>query len=406
MSSEPAARVGDPFAHSSALSGALMGLAIGAAIGVAIVATGGLGAIAIGGALAVTGGAGLIGQNIGSTIMGPPTGAIATGSPNVLTNARPQAMAVVAMGPCSKEYGVPTPEATGAQSVLVNTFPAGRVSEKMVCSAKIMSGSSDVMIGGPSVQVLPMNPEVPTWLSTTMQVMAIGGTLIATGGIAATYGVGTAVGTFMGGMVGGELGMHGGAYLADQMGFGETGTAIMTSAGGLLGGFLGGGAGFKGGRAFDSRYRITTEGMGSNFGNVRIRPRTQPTQNSPFQTRFDPRHPGRPDPRYSVDTSKFNPNASTATRTAGGSIRDSKQFWRQWQQQNPQSLSKGNNYRINELGLSPKVDNTWVKSFPEHAGYKGQVLEHHHYNQGDIAIPLPWEVHRGAGNYNIWHPGL
>ena len=275
MSAEPAARVGDPFGHSSALSGALIGLAVGAAVGIAIVATGGLGAIAIGAAVGLTGGAGMIGQSIGATIMGPPTGAIAVGSPNVFTNARPQAAAVIATGPCAKESGAPVPEATGAATVLINGMPAGRVSETMACSAKILSGSSNVLIGGASVQVLPITPEVPAWLSATMNAMAIGGTLIATGGIAATYGIGTAVGSLVGGMVFGELGAHGGGWLADQMGMGATGRAIMTAGGGLLGGALGGGAGFRGGRAFDSRYvvEVNPNALGSNGGNIRIRPR-------------------------------------------------------------------------------------------------------------------------------------
>lgn len=27
----------------------------------------------------------------------------------------------------------------------------------------------------------------------------------------------------------------------------------------------------------------------------------------------------------------------------------------------------------------------------------------HHLNQGNLAYPLPVELHRGAGNYLIWH---
>lgn len=132
------------------------------------------------------------------------------------------------------------------------------VSETMACSANILSGASKVVIGGPSVQVLPITPEVPAWLSTTMQVMAIGGTLLATGGIAATYGIGTAVGSFVGGLAGGELGAHGGGWLADQMGMGATGRAIMTAGGGLIGGMAGGGPGFRGGRVPDVRSRRAT----------------------------------------------------------------------------------------------------------------------------------------------------
>lgn len=403
MSQAPAVRVTDQFAHSSALSGALIGLAVGVAAGAFILATGGLGAIAVGAAIGVVGGAGLAGQAIGGTMMGPPTGAILTGSPNVLTNYLPQGAATIATGPCSKESGVPQAVATGVPTVLINNMPAARKGETMTCSAKLISGSPDVVIGGDSIQVLPIEPEVPAWLSNTMAAMAIGGTIIATGGIAAAYGPVTAVGSLVGGMAGSHYVGQGASNLAAYMGFGETGQTIAGVVGGFAGGAVFGGAGFRGGRWFDSRYQFQSQGLGSNFGNVRIVPRQPPAQPSPFQTRIDPAHPGRPDPRWSVDTRNFDPNAPTASRTAGGAIRDNKQFWNEWAQRHPETLSRGNQHRINEMGLSPKVDRTWTQHFPEHSNYKGQTIEHHHYNQGDIAIPLPWEVHRGAGNYNIWH---
>jgi uncharacterized Zn-binding protein involved in type VI secretion len=257
VSSEPAARVTDPFGHTMAMPGALAGMGIGAIIGIGLltVATGGVGlVIAAGAAVALTGGLGLAGEAIGSTIPGPPTGAITIGSPNVITNSLPQAMAVIAMGPCAQEGGPPVPEATGAATVLVNGMPAGRVGEKMACSAIILSGSPNVVIGGPSVQVLPITPEVPQWLHTTMQVMAIGGAIIATGGIAAGYGLGAAVGSVVGGYFGGKYGSEGGVWAAQQLGFGATGQAVAGVAGGLLGGAIGGGAGFRGGQLAGNRF--------------------------------------------------------------------------------------------------------------------------------------------------------
>jgi uncharacterized Zn-binding protein involved in type VI secretion len=247
MSGLPATRVTDQFAHSSALGGLLTGLAIGLAVGVFIVATGGVGAIAVGAAIGVAGAGGMAGQAIGGTVMGPPTGAIATGSPNVLTNNLQQAATVIGIGPCSKESGVPQQVATGAETVLVNNMPAARKDEKMTCSATIISGSANVLIGGASVQVLPMEPEVPTWLSNTMLAMAFGGGLIATGGIAAAYGGVVALGSFSGGLIGGQLGGMGGQWAAQQMGFGATGQAIGGVLGGFGGGMLGGFGGFKGG---------------------------------------------------------------------------------------------------------------------------------------------------------------
>ncbi len=251
MSAQPAARLGDKVAHTMALPGALMGLLAGAAIGAAIIATGGLGAIAIGAALATTGGLGMAGQYIGESIDGPPTGAIVTGSSTIFINGLPAARATLSTALCRE--GPPQMEATGAETVYFDGMPAGRKGEKLTCSAKIIEGSGDVFIGGPSVQTEPMDPEVPAWLSTTMQVMAIGGTILATGGIAATYGVGAALGSLAGGFGGGYLGAMGGRWAADKMGFGETGQRIAEVLGGFGGGMIGGGAGFKGGRAAMNR---------------------------------------------------------------------------------------------------------------------------------------------------------
>lgn len=279
MSQLPAARVGDPIAHTMALPGAIMGLLAGAAIGAFIIATGGLGAIAVGAALATAGGMGLAGQYIGASMMGPPTGAITVGSPNVLVNARPASRATLSLASCAKEYGVPQPEATGSESVLINLMPAGRKTEKVVCSAEIIDGSQNVLIGGPSVQTLPMNPEVPVWLSTTMQVMAIGGAIIATGGVAATYGVGMAIGGAAGGFFGGKYGAIGARHLAESMGYGETGQRIAEVLGGIGGGAVGGGLGGMGGRAAGNRV----------FSNPRTATQAQLRGGSQFRRQFEAR---------------------------------------------------------------------------------------------------------------------
>lgn len=251
MSAQPAARVGDKVAHTMALDGALMGLALGALIGVAIVATGGLGAIAIGAAIATTGGLGLAGEYIGESKMGPPSGAIIEGSPTIFINGKPAARATLSTALCRE--GPPQKEATGAKTVYFDGMPAGRKDEKLTCSAKIIEGSSDVFIGGPSEQTLPMDPEVPQWLHNTMTAMMWGGTILATGGIAATYGAGAALGSLAGGFGGGMLGSTGGRWAAEKLGFGETGQRIGEVLGGLGGGAIGGGLGFKGGQAAMNR---------------------------------------------------------------------------------------------------------------------------------------------------------
>ncbi|WP_282183138.1 RHS repeat-associated core domain-containing protein, partial [Photorhabdus hindustanensis] len=118
---------------------------------------------------------------------------------------------------------------------------------------------------------------------------------------------------------------------------------------------------------------------------------------NPYQTRVDPRIPNRPDPNYSIDTSTF----TSGKMTANGGIRNNKEFWQQWSNLQPDSLSKSNMYRIKELGLSPKIDNQWIKAFPEHVNYKGETLIHHHVDFGHYAIPVPSSTHVGSGG--IWH---
>lgn len=48
---------------------------------------------------------------------------------------------------------------------------------------------------------------------------------------------------------------------------------------GLWGAFLGGGLGAKSGKSFDARYEIKAQGVGSNFGNVKI-------QRRPYQAKL------------------------------------------------------------------------------------------------------------------------
>lgn len=252
MGGVPAARVQDPFGHSSAMNGVLIGLAVGALVGTAIL-TGGVSLIAVGAAVAITGGAGLAGQAIGQTMEGPVTGVITIGSPTVFVNRRPAAMTVLATGPCSQDSGAPVPVATGAASVSINRQAAARVGETMGCSAVIRRGSENVFIGGPSKQVIRPTPEVPEWLSNTMLAMTIGGTAIGTVGVGLTYGAGAAIGSLVGGAAGGHFGAQGAVAAAAAMGFGDTGQAVAGVAGGLLGGAIGGGFGFKGGQMAGNR---------------------------------------------------------------------------------------------------------------------------------------------------------
>jgi len=267
-----AARVGDPIAHTQAMSGLLIGLAAGAALAVVTVATGGLGGVIV--AAAIAGGAaggGLAGAYIGETIMGSPSGAVAVGSPNVFINGRPAGLVLMGTANCTEESGAPVPVAQGSDSVFINGMPAARKGDKLVCSAVILEGSANVLIGGPdSVTYIEMEPEVPPWLTTSLTVVALGSMLVLGGGAVLTAGWAVTLAGLGGGLIGANLAARGARQLGEALGWSETTIRSLEVASGFAGGMAGGAAAARGAAWFNSRYRITTEGLGSNFGNVRI----------------------------------------------------------------------------------------------------------------------------------------
>jgi RHS repeat-associated protein len=86
-------------------------------------------------------------------------------------------------------------------------------------------------------------------------------------------------------------------------------------------------------------------------------------------------------------------NIVGSTLNASGEVRNAGYFWQQLIERAPQMFSNGNLYRIEELGLSPRVDRTWVEYNPTHQNFMNEVLHHHHIDQGPIAVPLPQTVH-------------
>ncbi|AHG43349.1 type IV secretion protein Rhs [Pseudomonas syringae CC1557] len=267
-----AARLDDPIEHSSALGGLLAGLAIGAGavlVGIAVVGTGGLGALALGamvGAGAATGAG--IGQLIGSLSFAcHNAGQIKTGSGNVYINGKPAARAHVDTAVCTQHSGTPQILAQGSDSVYINNLPAARVGDRTICDAKISAGSSNVFIGGGTETTDAINPEVPELIERA--VIALG--------LASAFVLASPV-IVIAGLVGGIAGGLGGNWAGGKLfGEGSDGQKLMAFGGALLGGGLGG----KGGKWFDARYEFKTQGLGSNFGNVKIVPKaniaTEPT---------------------------------------------------------------------------------------------------------------------------------
>ena len=236
MSGVPAARVGDPIAHSNAgqdmVIGALIGLVAGAVLVGAVVASGGA-ALAVvaaaGGAAGLTSFGGLKGMFIGEASMGSPTGALVVGSTNVRINGRFATMTEIGQAICSDHSGQ-IPLATGAATVFINGLPAGRLGEKLGCSALVIAPCSpNVNIGGPSVADpnVVITLEVPAWAVTGLQVLGVAGAVMALPYAIATVGVAATIGGGVAGYFGGEYGGKGGRALGTAMGMSETGIRSM-----------------------------------------------------------------------------------------------------------------------------------------------------------------------------------
>jgi uncharacterized Zn-binding protein involved in type VI secretion len=229
VSAEAAARLGDEIAHGFGLAAMIAGAVVGAVVGVAIVAataaTGGLAAVIIAGCVA---GGGLAMGQIASglkTIFNlpePTSGILAMGSPNVLTNIRPAARAVLDFAAGCTGIPInhfpmmaPVPLAEGSSTVLINGMPASRLKSKLVCGAHVKSGSPDVVIGGETVQVLPVF-DLEGWFKTGLEILGMGA-LFAGGVFAALAGV-AALGTF-GAVLGvGYVAFEGLGMLGDAIG--------------------------------------------------------------------------------------------------------------------------------------------------------------------------------------------
>lgn len=261
MTMMPAARVGDDIAHSNAGTGMLLGVLAGAAVGAvlvaATVATGGLALVAAAGmaAGAVSAG-GLGGMYIGEASMGPVCGKFVTGSPDVFINGKAALFTFGSFASCDKDSG-PIPLATGSSTVRINSRLAGREGEKVGCSAvSVAKVSPNVFIGGESAQDsdVAIQPEVPAWAVTGLQILGIAGAIAALPFAIATVGVAATIGGAVVGAVGALGGAKAGRALGEAMGLSEAGTRALETAGGFLGGMVGGAAGVRGGQAANARF--------------------------------------------------------------------------------------------------------------------------------------------------------
>ncbi len=256
MTMMPAARVGDDIAHSHAgfgmALGVLAGVVVGAVLVGATVASGGAAlavVAAVGGATGLTSFGGLSGMHIGEASMGPPCGKFTIGSPDVFINGRPATFTAASFAACLEDGGGPIPLATGSASVFINTGMAGREGEKLGCSAvSIKQTSPNVFIGGASAQDarVAIQPEVPAWAVTALQVLGVAGAVLALPYSIALLGVGGTIATTALGMAGSALGGRAMRAAGEAMHMSESGTRAMEAFGLLGGGMVGGRAGVKG----------------------------------------------------------------------------------------------------------------------------------------------------------------
>jgi RHS repeat-associated protein len=222
MGGVAAARLGDPIAHISiwarlarvalrVATGMLEAVAVGALIvgGAFLMGTpvGWCAAIFAGGLIAgfvgsLTGWSDMkekwikdVTENIGE---GTVTGAIAPPCAlTVLINSLPAARAVLDTGICSKDSGPPIPVAEGSETVFIETGPAARQGDKLVCQAKIKQGSRNVFIGGGKVQYLEMADD-KEWWETGLEIAI--GLVMARGSFGSWGGIKCLAGGFLANM--------------------------------------------------------------------------------------------------------------------------------------------------------------------------------------------------------------
>ncbi|KFE46168.1 PAAR domain-containing protein [Pseudomonas congelans] len=354
-----AARVNDPIEHTGSLTGLLAGLAIGAIGAALVVGTGGLAAVAIVGASAATGAG--VGQLIGSlSFCNHQTGQIVSGSSNVYINGESAARAHVDQAKCDEHSSRPQVIAQGSSNVYINGHPAARVGDRTACDAKIVVGSSNVFIGGGTETTDPINPEVPELLERGILLVGLASAFVLASPVIVIAGL-------VGGVAGGTVGSLGGAQL---FGEGSDGQKLMAFSGALLGG----GLGAKGGKWFDTRYDIKVQGVGSNFGNLKITPKgaVKVSNIAESEAALGRASQARADLPQSKEL-KVKTVSSNDKKTLSG-----------WGNKKPEGYE-----RISAEQVKAKSEEIGheVKSHPYDRDYKGQYFSSHAEKQMSIASP-------------------
>ena len=89
-----------------------------------------------------------------------------------------------------------------------------------------------------------------------------------------------------------------------------------------------------------------------------------------------------------------------STSNAQGWERSKQYYFKELLEKHPEYFSRYNKARIKN-GESPKVDDVFVKHFPEYEKYKGEQMIHHHIGGDGQAVAVPRSIHRGSGGIHV-----
>jgi uncharacterized Zn-binding protein involved in type VI secretion len=285
MSGVEAARVTDELGHTEASLGFWLGAIAGAVVGgVLVAATGGAALLVIGAVAAGAGTGALGGMYVGEAVESDPTGPIATGSPTLIigTDRQRAGRAGVDFVACRRH-----PRKLIAQGSETVAFgggpgapfgPAARKTDKTQCDGVIREGWATVIIGGPTVTVVEIEPEVPEWLQNAAKWTALIGMGILTGGSIYYVGIGATIAGMAGGYVLGEIGTRVGGWLGGLTG-NEALRRLGEVGGGQIGGMLFGGRLTRFGQRMEGRALSPILARNTRFTRLAARtPGQSPTQ--------------------------------------------------------------------------------------------------------------------------------
>ena len=97
----------------------------------------------------------------------------------------------------------------------------------------------------------------------------------------------------------------------------------------------------------------------------------------------------------------MNNVVGASSANAFGFNRDGPKYFKLLLQQQPQMFSQQNRDAVMN-SRAPTVDPQWIQYNPTHRSFEKQILVHHHWMQGNIAVAIPQPVHQ---NWNAtFHP--